>query len=113
MKLSRVRDPLVDQDERGTVLIEQLTQNVARIGGVLVVRSHTFERLLAPQLIRELTPHRTNDCAVRLGGRIARRDLVAHQHHAFGGWEALHACFRHHSVDARQLARVHAAEQVI
>src|SRR5688572_26061079 len=47
VKLPRVGHPLIDQNQGRTVLLEQLAQRIAWIGGPLVVRPNARERLLA------------------------------------------------------------------
>ena len=84
VELARVGHPFVDQDQARPVLVEQLAQHVAGAGRLLVVGLDAGEGLLAAELPGQLAPERAHHRAVRLGDGIARRDLVAHQHHAAG-----------------------------
>ena len=113
VELAGVGHPLVDQDQARPVLVEQLAEHVAGAGRLLVVGLDAGERLLAAELPGQLAPERAHHGAVGLGGGIAGRDLVAHQHHAPGGRQRLGARLLHHRVDAHQLRGRDAREQVV
>ena len=75
MELAGVGDPLVDEDEGGAVVGEQLAEGVAGIGGALVVGTDAVEggaRLVRAaggmaQLPGKLAPEGAHLGAVRLG----------------------------------------------
>jgi hypothetical protein len=64
MKLARVGDPFVDQDQARAVFDEQLAQHVAGAGRLLVVGLDTCKRLFAAKLPRKLTPKGSHHSAV-------------------------------------------------
>ena len=113
MQLASVGDPLVDEDQAGTVFLEELAQHIAGAGRVLVIRGNARECLLAAQLPRQLAPQRSDDRAVGLGHGIPRRDLVADQHHAPDPGEAVGLRLLQHGLYTGQLAGRRAGEQVV
>jgi hypothetical protein len=113
VELARIGHPLVDQDHARAVVVEQLAQHVAGAGRFLVVGGQPRERLSAAKLPGQFAPQRTHERAVGLGRRVARRNLVAHQHHAPDGRNPAGARGGHHFVDAGQLGRRDAREQVV
>ena len=121
VKLSRVGHPLVDQNQAWSVRVHQLAQHVARAGGPLVVGLDALEGflgLLGPtggeaELPRQLAPQRAHHRAVGLGHRVARRDLVAHQHDALDRRELGDLGLLQHRVDAEQLAGGGPGEEVV
>ena len=66
-----------------------------------------------PQLPGKLAPQGTDDRTVGLGSGIARGNLVADQNHALRHWKAFRIRFAQHGVDADQLTRRRAREQVV
>ena len=113
MELARVRHPLVDQDETRPILVKNLAERIAGAGRALVVPGDARVRGSLPQLPGELAPQGADDRAVGLGGGIARRNLVADQNHPLRHRQAFRARFAQHGVDADQLARWRAGEQVV
>jgi hypothetical protein len=113
VKLPRVGHPLIDQDQARAVLLEQLAQRIARARRLLIVRLNPRERLLAPKLPGQLAPQRPDNGAVRLDGRIARRDLVADQDHPPGARERRGISRLHHHVDSWQVTGRDAGEEMI
>jgi hypothetical protein len=70
MKLPRVGDPLVDQDQAGPVLLEQLAQHVTGACRPFVVGLDTGKGLLATKLPGQLAPERANDSPIGLGDGV-------------------------------------------
>jgi hypothetical protein len=100
VELARIGHPFVDQDQAGAVVVEQLAQHVAGAGRVLVVGLHAGESFLAAQLPGQFAPQRAHHRAIGLGRRVARRNLVADQHHPPRLERALGAGRLHDRVDA-------------
>ena len=114
VELTRVGDPLVDQDQARPVVDQKLPQGVARAGGVLVVLGDARVGFRAADLPRQLAPQGAHDRAVVLGDRVARRDAVAHQNHGpVHVRQRRHAGFPHQCIDAGQLARGNAGAEVV
>ncbi|EXI71444.1 MAG: hypothetical protein AW07_03673 [Candidatus Accumulibacter sp. SK-11] len=113
LELARVGDLLVDQDHAGAVIVEQLAQRVAGAGCLLVVSRQPREGWFAAKLPGQFAPQRAHDRTVGLGRRVPRRNLVAYQHHAPGRRNPARPGGRHHFVDAGQLGRRDAREQMV
>ena len=113
VKLARIGDPFIDEDQAGAVFLEQLAQRVAGTGGLVVVGGDTRIGGLAPQLPGQLAPQRAHHRAVALGYRIAGRDLVADQHDAAHGGQFFGLCFLQDGIDAGKFERIDAREQVV
>src|SRR6266446_8935651 len=87
VKLARIGNPLVDQDQTWRVGIHEFAQRVAGACGVLVISADFLESSLSAQLPCQLAPQGTDDSAVTLHRWISRRNLVAYQDntlHAIG-----------------------------
>ncbi len=113
MELARVGDPLVDQDQAWPVLGQELAQRVAGTGCTLVIRGDAGVPGGTPQLPGQLTPQRPHERPVRLGHGIARGDFVADEDDAPRRRQLCGAGCPQRVVDARQLARRGAREQVV
>ena len=113
VKLAGVGDPLVDEDQAGAVIVEELAQRIAGVRRLLVVGCDAVERLPAAQLPRQLAPEGSNDRAVIFRHRVPRRDLVADQHHQACGPELRCLRFLEHGVNTGQLPRRRPREQVV
>src|SRR5581483_6722983 len=95
------------------VLVEQLPQYIARTRRLFIVCLDAREGLLASKLPGQFPPECSNDRAVRLRAGISRRNLVADQDDALHRRQLADASVSQDRVDAEQLARRRAAEQVI
>ena len=113
VELTRIGHPLVDQDEAGAILLEQLAQRIAGAGRPFVVGVDAGKGRLTPELPGQLAPQRAHHGAVGLDDRVAGRDLVAHQHHAADGRQRLGVGLLHDRIDAGQLAGCDTGEEVI
>ena len=113
VQLPHVGHPLVDQDQTGAVVVEERPQRITGVGGVGVVGGDAGERLLAPQLPSQLAPQRPDHGPVGFRDRVARRDLVADQHYPSNGRHLGRAGVPQHCVDAGQIARRRAREEVV
>ena len=113
MKLARVGDPFIDQDQAGAVFLEQFAQRIAGAGGLVVVGRDARIGGPAPQLPGQFAPQRAHHRAVALAHRIAGRDLVADQHDAARGGQLCDLGLLQDAVDAREFQRIDAGEQVV
>ena len=104
VQLTRVRDPLVDQNQAWTVLDEQLAQHVARARRLLIIFRDAVERLLAAKLPGQFAPQRMDHRAIRFRCRISWGDLVADEDHALHFRQALRTGFAHHRIDTGQVS---------
>ena len=121
MELAGVGDILVDEDQGGAVVCQQLAEGVAGVGGVLVVGAHALEggaRLARAaggmaELPGKLAPQRAHLGAVGLGDWVAGRDAVADEDDAVDAWEFVHFRRLHDVIDAVQLAGLRAGKEVV
>ncbi len=113
VKLSRVRHPLINQDQTRAVLLHQLPEHVAWAGRLLVVRLYPGVRFLPAELPRNLPPERVDYRPIRFHQRIAGRDPVPHEHHASRCRRFFDPGFLEKVAHSRQADRVDAGEQVV
>ena len=69
--------------------------------------------MLASELPRQFAPQRTHHRTIGFLHRVAGRDFVADEHHAFGGWQGCGPGVVQDAVDAQQLVRGRPGAQVV
>src|SRR5690606_37332139 len=113
MQLTRIGDPLVDQDERRSVLVEQIAQDITGARRLLVVRPNAVVGRSAAKLPSELAPQRVNESAVFLLNRVAGRDLVPDQNNPPDRGKLSDSGLLHDTLDAEQFAWGRTGEQMV
>ena len=84
VQLASISDPLVDQHQTGSVIVEELAQGIAGTGCFFVIGPDLLKSLFAAELPCQFSPESIDHSTIGLDNRVAGRDLVADKYHPFG-----------------------------